>query len=227
MSMERIKKRVREEEKEVSSVLYLQKNYQVVKEIKTPQCVLIPFWFPACPFHCPQWEKEDLNDAFHKLSVEPSFFSEKKEASHWDLFPLWFSFELEQETLRGKTPLLKPLKKKDPRDILIQVSSKVTWVFRPFSPEELEKRGGYLVKHLMAGTHVPSEKPVHQRAEIRILSLILKEYHQKERSCIILDESYWYTYSNKQKMIKDKLPYLYLYEALLAYYQNMPYETKC
>lgn len=210
MSTERVnKKRGREEECDhpLLSREYLLRNYQVVNNIVTPQCILILFWFPGRPAHCTSW-KVSLEEKMDHLSFHTRY-------PHWDLFPAWFAMDKDEETQVGRLPLLKPLKRREPQDIFIQVSSKLTWVFRPTPPDQM-KHAGYLINHCLLGNH---EEPFsYERTEAQALYLILKEYHKNESACNILDESYWYTYSNKQKEKKDKLPYLYLYEALFTFY---------
>lgn len=218
MSVQRIdKKRYREEVVPfivpVLSQEYLEKNYKVVKEIKTPQCVLIPFWFTGKPVYCSSWEKDELEHEFKKMSL-----SKKPVEEHWDLFPATFLFDKDEDGTCGRAPLLKPLKRREPHDIYIEVSPKLTWVFRPTPPAILSSQKGYHVNHFLAGTHTPHQVSIYKSPEAWGLHLILKEYQAKEKACIILDETYWYTYSNKSQERRDKFPYLYLYEALYTYF---------
>lgn len=218
MSIQRIdKKRCREEviatTVPVLSREYLNKHYKVVKEIKTPQCVLIPFWFTGKPTYCPSWEKDELEHEFKKMSL-----TKKSIEEHWDLFPAIFLFDKDNELQCGRSFLLKPLKRREPNDICIEVSPKLTWVFRPTHHSIISKSKGYHVNHLLAGTHIPDQVSIYKSPEAWGLHLILTEYQKKEKSCIILDETFWYTYSNKTQERRDKFPYLYLYEALFAYY---------
>jgi hypothetical protein len=193
---------------------YLEKNYKVVKEIKTPQCVLIPFCFTGKPIYCSSWERDELEHEFKKMSINKNFSEE-----HWDLFPATFLFDKDNNGVCGRVSLLKPLKRREPNDICIEVSPKLTWVFRPTPSEILSSQKGYHVNHFLAGTHNPDQLSIYKSPEAWGLHLILKEYQKKEKACIILDETYWYTYSNKSQECRDKFPYLYLYEALYAYFR--------
>ena len=216
MLTERVyKKRGREEEKTIPIQEYLTKNYKVVRDIQTPQCVLIPFCFPGKPLYCPYGEKDDLENEFKKMSLDQKKFEE-----HWDLFPAYFLFDNDKEVNAGRCSLLKPLKRREEGDILIQVSPKMTWVFRPSKLDDILKAKGYQVSHYLAGTHSLRSLASYSSPEARALHLILEEYQKNTKACIILDDTYWYTYSNKSNERKDKLPYLYLYEALFSYYSS-------
>jgi hypothetical protein len=180
-----------------------------VSSLQTPYHLIIPFWFAGRPAYCPNWTKQfdpSLPSSMERLAISKKRARGDTPQPHWDLFPMWFSFEKGYED--GKRQLIaqsylrtrdseqdERVKGKGPQDLMVQYAEDLTIILRPRVLSVLRDRDqrflDHMEKYLLMGTHHSDQRNIYHDVKdpmkAWIFHLILGEPRMKA-DCVLQND---------------------------------------